>query len=150
MSYTLIDPANIWFLNGGAWFALAFINAGLAEQKGRGRLIWFIISLFVGPLATAVIVIRAKVPAAPVAKLHPLTVAVDRYIVLACIFLTVALGLLIIALGNGYWAFWTLAGVAFALFVWMTVLFWRAPLDPNYPGRRALASSDKDAEPRDI
>ncbi|MBC7517281.1 MAG: hypothetical protein H7248_00085 [Microbacteriaceae bacterium] len=140
-----IDSENIWFLNGGAWFALAVVNAGLAEQKGRGRLVWFLVSLIAGPLATVAIVMRAKVPATPVAKLHPLTVAVDRYIVLACIFLTAALGFFVIALGNGYWAFWTLAGVAFALFTWMTVLFWRAPFDPDYPGRRAPPSRDTEA-----
>lgn len=145
MIHSPIDPANIWFLNGGAWFALVVINAGLAEQKGRGRLIWLLASLIAGPLATIAIVVRTKVPPTPVAKLHPLTVAVDRYVVLACIFLTVALCFLLIALGNGYWAFWTLAGFAFALFVWMGVLFWCAPLDPNYPGRRAPPSGDKEA-----
>ena len=31
---------------------LALINAGLAEQKGRSRLIWFLVSLIAGPLAT--------------------------------------------------------------------------------------------------
>lgn len=36
---------------------LALINAGLAEQKGRSRLIWFLISLVLGPLATLLIVV---------------------------------------------------------------------------------------------
>jgi len=36
---------------------LALINAGLAEQKGRSRLIWFLISLVTGPLATLLIVV---------------------------------------------------------------------------------------------
>ncbi len=36
---------------------LALINAGLAEQKGRSRLIWFLISLVAGPLATLLIVV---------------------------------------------------------------------------------------------
>ena len=36
---------------------LALINAGLAEQKGRSRLIWFLISLLTGPLATLLIVV---------------------------------------------------------------------------------------------
>lgn len=39
------------------WFTLAFINAGLAEQKGRGRLNWFLLSLMLGPVATALIVV---------------------------------------------------------------------------------------------
>ena len=36
---------------------LALINAGLAEQKGRSRLIWFLISLLLGPIATLLIVV---------------------------------------------------------------------------------------------
>jgi ABC-type siderophore export system fused ATPase/permease subunit len=36
---------------------LAMINAGLAEQKGRRRLIWFLVSLVAGPLATFLIVV---------------------------------------------------------------------------------------------
>jgi ABC-type siderophore export system fused ATPase/permease subunit len=36
---------------------LALINAGLAEQKGRSRLIWFLISLVAGPIATLIIVV---------------------------------------------------------------------------------------------
>ena len=51
---------------GGFWFALALINAGLAEQKNRSRLAWFLISLFLGPLATALIVfMRPPAPAPP-------------------------------------------------------------------------------------
>lgn len=40
---------------------LALINAGLAEQKGRSRLIWFLISLIAGPLATLLIVVLDRV-----------------------------------------------------------------------------------------
>tara|TARA_R110000744_G_scaffold32114_5_gene75261 strand:+ start:2840 stop:3274 length:435 start_codon:yes stop_codon:yes gene_type:complete len=39
------------------WFTLALINAGLAQGKGRNGLIWFIVSLFVGPIATLLIVV---------------------------------------------------------------------------------------------
>lgn len=42
---------------GGMWFAIALINAGLAEQKNRSRLAWFFISLFIGPVATLLIVV---------------------------------------------------------------------------------------------
>jgi hypothetical protein len=38
------------------WGALALINAGLAETKGRGRLNWFLLSLLLGPIATFMIV----------------------------------------------------------------------------------------------
>jgi hypothetical protein len=42
---------------------LALINAGLAEQKGRSRLIWFLVSLITGPLATFLIVVLDRVDA---------------------------------------------------------------------------------------
>jgi len=39
------------------WFTLALINAGLAQSKGRSGLGWFIGSLFIGPIATLLIVV---------------------------------------------------------------------------------------------
>ncbi|ROQ41113.1 hypothetical protein EDF46_0484 [Frondihabitans sp. PhB188] len=39
------------------WLTLALINAGLAESKSRSRWRWFVASLFIGPLATALIVV---------------------------------------------------------------------------------------------
>lgn len=39
-------------------FTLALINAGLAEQKNRSRAAWFLLSLLLGPIATAWIVVR--------------------------------------------------------------------------------------------
>ena len=39
------------------WHALALINAGLAQGKGRSGLFWFVISLVLGPLATLLIVL---------------------------------------------------------------------------------------------
>lgn len=43
--------------NGLGWGTLSLINAGLAEQKGRDKALWGILSLFLGPLATAFIVL---------------------------------------------------------------------------------------------
>jgi hypothetical protein len=34
------------------WGTLALINAGLAQSKHRSGLIWFLISLVLGPIAT--------------------------------------------------------------------------------------------------
>ena len=34
------------------WGTLALINAGLAQGKNRSGLAWFIVSLFLGPIAT--------------------------------------------------------------------------------------------------
>lgn len=53
-------------LSGGApWFAgwgtLALINAALAQGKHRSGLLWFLISLVCGPLATLLLVLLPKV-----------------------------------------------------------------------------------------
>jgi len=39
------------------WGTLALINAGLAQAKHRSGLAWFLISLFIGPAATLLIVV---------------------------------------------------------------------------------------------
>ena len=39
------------------WFTLSFINAGLAQGKGRSGLAWWLLSLLLGPIATFLIVI---------------------------------------------------------------------------------------------
>jgi hypothetical protein len=38
------------------WGTLALINAGLAQSKGRSGLIWFLVSVLIGPFATLIIV----------------------------------------------------------------------------------------------
>jgi hypothetical protein len=42
------------------WGALALINAGLAQGKGRPGALWFLISLLLGPFATLVIVLLPR------------------------------------------------------------------------------------------
>ncbi|WP_176372501.1 hypothetical protein [Pseudoalteromonas sp. A601] len=46
---------------GGQFFAgvgtLALLNAGLAQSKNRRGLVWFLISLFIGPIATLLLVV---------------------------------------------------------------------------------------------
>jgi hypothetical protein len=39
------------------WGTLSLINAGLAQAKGRSGLIWWLLSLFLGPVATLLIVL---------------------------------------------------------------------------------------------
>lgn len=39
------------------WGTLALINAGLAQAKGHSRLAWFLLSLFLGPVATFILVV---------------------------------------------------------------------------------------------
>ncbi len=43
------------------WGTLSLINAGLAQSKGRSGLLWWLISLFLGPIATFLIVILPRV-----------------------------------------------------------------------------------------
>ena len=43
------------------WGTLSLINAGLAQGKGRSGLVWCLISLLVGPMATFLIVILSRV-----------------------------------------------------------------------------------------
>jgi hypothetical protein len=44
------------------WGTLSLINAGLAQSKNRSGLVWWAVSLFLGPLATLLIVILPKEP----------------------------------------------------------------------------------------
>jgi type IV secretory pathway VirB2 component (pilin) len=45
------------------WGTLSLINAGLAQSKGRGGLLWWLLSLLLGPVATLIIVLLPKVVA---------------------------------------------------------------------------------------
>lgn len=43
------------------WGTLSLINAGLAQSKGRSGLLWWLVSLLLGPLATFLIVVLPAV-----------------------------------------------------------------------------------------
>jgi hypothetical protein len=43
------------------WGTLTLINAGLAQSKNRSGLAWWLISLFLGPIATLLIVLLDRV-----------------------------------------------------------------------------------------
>ncbi len=45
---------NEWF---AGWGTLALINAGLAQGKHRSGLVWFLVSLLIGPFGTLVLVL---------------------------------------------------------------------------------------------
>ena len=47
------------------WGTLSLINAGLAQSKGRSGLLWWLASLFFGPVATFLIVVCPPVPPVP-------------------------------------------------------------------------------------
>lgn len=53
-------PYNPEFFVG--WGTLSLINAGLAQAKGRSGLLWWLGSIFIGPIATFLIVILPRRP----------------------------------------------------------------------------------------
>ncbi|HEY0692344.1 MAG TPA: hypothetical protein VGD71_25285 [Kribbella sp.] len=42
------------------WGTLSLINAGLAQGKNRSGLNWWVLSLFLGPIATFLIVVSGR------------------------------------------------------------------------------------------
>ena len=52
-----ITPEPQYFVG---WGTLALINAGLAQGKGRSGLLWSLISIFLGPIATLLLVVLPK------------------------------------------------------------------------------------------
>ena len=42
------------------WGTLALINAGLAQGKQKSGLLWFLLSILLGPLATLILVLLPK------------------------------------------------------------------------------------------
>lgn len=53
-----MDESTNFFVG---WGTLALINAGLAQGKGRSGLVWCLLSLLLGPIATFLIVVLDKV-----------------------------------------------------------------------------------------
>lgn len=49
-----VSTNNGWY---AGWGTLALVNAGLAQSKNRSGLNWFLLSIFLGPLATLFIVL---------------------------------------------------------------------------------------------
>jgi len=47
------------------WGTLALINAAIAQSKSRSGATWLIASLFLGPIATAILVLLPKYEATP-------------------------------------------------------------------------------------
>jgi hypothetical protein len=102
-----MDPQT-WGAGGGVWFALALVNAGLAEQKNRSRLNWFVVSVILGPLATALIVVWPRVDRDwrndPVITLNIVRDVRDRWILALGVVLLAALVVLVIGLSTQQWA----------------------------------------------
>ena len=101
-----MDPnaANSW-----GWLALALVNAGLAEQKNRSRLNWFLLSLLLGPIATLLIVVWAAPATAPTPA-PP--VQLSTGMLALGVMLTVSAGVLGTLAGtSGFLWLWVAAGV---------------------------------------
>lgn len=54
----LADGRAPWLVG---WGTLALINAGLAQGKNRSGLLWFLLSLVLGPIGTLVLVVLPRV-----------------------------------------------------------------------------------------
>ncbi|HWB19127.1 MAG TPA: hypothetical protein VG711_02420 [Phycisphaerales bacterium] len=50
------QPREYWV----GWGTLALINAGLAQGKNRSGLVWFLVSVFLGPIATLILLFMPK------------------------------------------------------------------------------------------
>ena len=59
VEFGAIGPDSGYFVG---WGTLALLNAGLAQGKNRSGLNWFLLSLLFGPLATAALLFREKLP----------------------------------------------------------------------------------------
>lgn len=50
------------------WGTLSLINAGLAQSKGRSGFGWWLLSMFIGPLATLLLVLSPALGAKAAAE----------------------------------------------------------------------------------
>lgn len=57
----MVQTGNLSTEYAVGWFTLALINAGLAQGKGRSGLAWWLVSLFLGPVATLLLVLQDPV-----------------------------------------------------------------------------------------
>lgn len=109
--------------NSGWWFALALVNAGLAEQKGRSRLAWFLISLLLGPFATAWIVIAPR--AEGVSSIAPEGWPAVALLMVAVVLVGMAVVAALAAAANGEIGLWIACAVAAAGAVLFGFAAWR-------------------------
>ena len=112
-----------WWLNGGGWFVLALVNAGLAEQKNRSRWNWFVVSLFLGPVATFFVVVWEPVTEPPLEVRNPFEKADGRYLTLALMILVLTIGAVLVALAGQAWYMWLASAVGAAAVVVFLLLF---------------------------
>jgi formate hydrogenlyase subunit 3/multisubunit Na+/H+ antiporter MnhD subunit len=84
------------------WGTLALINAAIAQSKNRGGAPWLIASLFLGPIATALLVLLPKYEVTP--ERLEREKAVEKVLKIVNIALVVLIVLaIVIALVKKYW-----------------------------------------------
>ncbi|MDJ0376453.1 hypothetical protein [Cryobacterium sp. PH31-L1] len=140
--YQAVQQDN-WWLNGGGWLVLALVNAGLAEQKNRSRWNWFVISLFLGPVATFLIVVWAPVTQPPLELRNPFEKADGRYLTLALLSLLITAGALTFLVAGQTWYTWWISGVGAVAVVVFFLLFLRARAKRMAARAHAYAASDE-------
>ncbi|WP_197059419.1 hypothetical protein [Cryobacterium sp. MLB-32] len=134
------DP---WLFNGGGWLVLALVNAGLAEQKNRSRLAWFISSLVLGPVATFLIVIWEPVtdtPPDPRDTLHPFSDIGDRYLTFVFLAAVLTVGSLFFAVFGQVWFMWV-ASFIFAVPLVVFIVLYRRVRARRRSARTAVDAS---------
>ena len=85
------------------WGTLALINAAIAQTKNRSAATWLAASLFLGPLATALLVLLPKYEATPEGLEREKKAEKVFGVVNVVLVVLIALAILI-ALGRKYWA----------------------------------------------
>jgi formate hydrogenlyase subunit 3/multisubunit Na+/H+ antiporter MnhD subunit len=85
------------------WGTLALINAAIAQSKNRRGSSWLVTSIFLGPVATALLVLLPKYEATPESLEREKNI--ERTIKVVNIVLVVLVALVIlVALGRKLWA----------------------------------------------
>ena len=122
----------------------------LVEQKNRSRLAWFLASLVLGPIATALIVLMARPADNPVEPLHPFTDKADRYFSLAGVIAILTLGVALLTLLGTTWYQWVGGAVAAVVGVVLSVVcvvqYQRARSESRAVAREAASQTPEAAQ----
>ena len=85
------------------WGTLALVNAAIAQFKNRRGSTWLVISLFLGPIATALLVLLPKYEATPESLERELKIEKSLKVVNIVLVVLVTLAILV-ALSRKLWA----------------------------------------------
>ena len=100
------------------WIVLALVNARLAGRKDRSGLNWFVVSLFLGPFATVLVLLWPRLPASGASEWTSGQLVSGGAVALAaaclCAFAATAFGG-----GHALWALCLCCLVGLGVFVWL-------------------------------